>query len=341
MKIKVSKSELNECLSRAITRILSEGKDKKIDMGYLKSNRKGNRDAEREMKGDGFKQNTKVHKSQKEYSRKGKNASWKTNYDMFEDSYKDIVNESSNNMINEDDNFTKYFRPMDVERLYNSKRKSDEQYSKFEYYVIEAAMWARARSNNYHGYYEKWPAVEYKNGKFYAQTIHDGMTEVPFNYNVMTPKFLELTEEWKTNYDMIDEAEDTYDDEDTSWSQFMVTNDKVNAYSPYDNSISSSDDYDTSGIPNIEDVISGKVKVSPNASDSYDNESDLKREPIITIMTDINQSEKDLINNIKYNFDESEYDMVKGMVSFNIPEKLKDEFMDYLSNEDVEVVGIE
>ena len=85
---------------------------------------------------------------------------------------------------------TKYYRPMDVEKLYNAQKQRGSKISKFEKYVVEAAMWARARSNNYHGYHSKWPAVEYKNGKFYAQTIHDGMTEVPFNYSVMTPKWL-------------------------------------------------------------------------------------------------------------------------------------------------------
>lgn len=51
-------------------------------------------------------------------------------------------------------------------------------------------MWARARSANYHGRVKEWPAVKYENGKFYASTIQDGMTVVPFDYNVMTPEFL-------------------------------------------------------------------------------------------------------------------------------------------------------
>ena len=91
----------------------------------------------------------------------------------------------------------RYYRPMDVKELMKKSKTKGVQLSKFEYYVLDAAMWARSRSNNYHGYSDVIPAVEYKNGKFYAQTTKDGMTEVPFNYNVMTPKFLELTENSK------------------------------------------------------------------------------------------------------------------------------------------------
>lgn len=94
------------------------------------------------------------------------------------------------NQLHESISEDRYFRPMDVEKLYMNNKRRGAQSSRFEYYVIEAAMWARARSKNYHGYDEKWPAVQYKNGKFYAQTSVDGMTEVPFNYSVMTPEWL-------------------------------------------------------------------------------------------------------------------------------------------------------
>jgi hypothetical protein len=40
---------------------------------YLKADRKARRDMDREMYGDGFKSNTRVHKTAKAYSRKGKN----------------------------------------------------------------------------------------------------------------------------------------------------------------------------------------------------------------------------------------------------------------------------
>ena len=112
---------------------------------------------------------------------------------------------------------TKYYRPIDVEKLYNAQKQRGSKISKFEKYVVEAAMWARARSNNYHGYHSKWPAVEYKNGKFYAQTIHDGMTEVPFNYSVMTPKWLmnenaKISSTSKNNINENLHAGDYYDD---------------------------------------------------------------------------------------------------------------------------------
>lgn len=46
-------------------------KKKRLDP-YIKANRKGSRDAELEDS-TGFKANTKIHKSDKAYSRKGKN----------------------------------------------------------------------------------------------------------------------------------------------------------------------------------------------------------------------------------------------------------------------------
>ena len=89
----------------------------------------------------------------------------------------------------EDDNEIKYYyRPIDIKILMHQQK--ERQLSKYEYYVLEAAMWARARSNNYHGYAPELPAVKYENGKFYASTKYDGMTEVPFNYKVMTKEWL-------------------------------------------------------------------------------------------------------------------------------------------------------
>ena len=121
------------------------------------------------------------------------------NYDMWEAPYKGLVTKIEKwQFVNESavisrNKFTKYYRPIDVEKLYNEVRNSPYP-SKFDRAVCDAAFWARARSNNYNGYAKKWPAVEYKNGKFYAQTETDGMIEVPFNYKDMTPKYLGLDE---------------------------------------------------------------------------------------------------------------------------------------------------
>lgn len=82
-----------------------------------------------------------------------------------------------------------YYRPMDIKQLMNKNKERGTQLSRFEHWVLDAALWARARMKNYHGYSDKIPAVEYKNGKFYAQT-QDGMVEVPYNYNDMTPEWL-------------------------------------------------------------------------------------------------------------------------------------------------------
>ena len=86
--------------------------------------------------------------------------------------------------------YDKYYRPRDIQELMQKSKQRGVQLSRFEHWVLEAALWARARNNNYYGYSKEIPAVQYKNGKFYAQTIHDGMTEVPYNYNVMTPEWL-------------------------------------------------------------------------------------------------------------------------------------------------------
>lgn len=134
---------------------------------------------------------------------------------------------------------TKYYRPMDVEKLYNEQKQRGSKISKFERYVVEAAMWARARSNNYHGYHSKWPAVEYKNGKFYAQTIHDGMTEVPFNYSVMTPKWLmnenaKISETLKNKLNEADNYSDEYN----------------NAYNAIDRMVNKYDEYTVKKLEN-------------------------------------------------------------------------------------------
>ena len=83
MKIKVTNRELKECFTNVMERIISEGKSKKHD-GFDKASKKGNRDGEREVYGDGFKSYDKVHKSPKDYSRKGK-GKWKYDEELNED----------------------------------------------------------------------------------------------------------------------------------------------------------------------------------------------------------------------------------------------------------------
>ena len=83
MKIKVTNRELKECITNVMERIISEGKSKKHD-GFDKATKKGNRDGEREVYGDGFKTYDKVHKSPKDYSRKGK-GKWKYDEELNED----------------------------------------------------------------------------------------------------------------------------------------------------------------------------------------------------------------------------------------------------------------
>lgn len=112
MKIKVSRRELNECLNNVMRRIIEEGKDKKNN-GFEKASKKANREREKEVFGDGFKSYDKVHKSSKEYSRKGKN---KKNYFEDECEINENVTDMNTNPIypndkgewDEADNFVNY-----------------------------------------------------------------------------------------------------------------------------------------------------------------------------------------------------------------------------------------
>lgn len=110
--------------------------------------------------------------------------------DYLYDAMHDNVHESVDlyESIDNDNEIKYYYRPIDIKIL--MRQQKERQLSKYEYYVLEAALWARARSNNYHGYAPELPAVKYENGKFYASTKQDGMTEVPFNYKVMTKEWL-------------------------------------------------------------------------------------------------------------------------------------------------------
>lgn len=155
--------------------------------------------------------------------------------DTLGDKFDSMVNGSTNesDLDSTYDNDT-YFSPRDVKELIQKAKIRGSKLTKFEAWVIEAANWARSRDTNYQGYSKRIPAVEYIDGKFYVSTIHDGFTEVPFNYNVVTPEWLGLTESecpksgcikkkpngkwgiisaktgkfWKANYDSKKDAED-------------------------------------------------------------------------------------------------------------------------------------
>jgi hypothetical protein len=79
-KIYISENQFNH---------LIEGKSQKnkkqnFAMATIKADRKGRRDADRDIYGDGFKSTTRIAKSEKNYSRKGKN---KFRGDNFDDEY--------------------------------------------------------------------------------------------------------------------------------------------------------------------------------------------------------------------------------------------------------------
>lgn len=84
MKINISESELRPIVEKVVAKVIMESIDeKKISKdGYLKASRSASRDLEKEFKGDGFKQTDKVHKSPKDYSRKGRGKDdWKKEID--------------------------------------------------------------------------------------------------------------------------------------------------------------------------------------------------------------------------------------------------------------------
>lgn len=77
--IKITESQFRDFIANERERINESGKKarkkskKDFEMDYVKANRKGRRDDERERYGDGFKPTTRINKSDKTYSRKGKN----------------------------------------------------------------------------------------------------------------------------------------------------------------------------------------------------------------------------------------------------------------------------
>lgn len=83
-----------------------------------------------------------------------------------------------------------------------------------------------------------------------------------------------------------------------------------------------------SEIPDINDVIGN--------SEVYSGEEN--NVPTITIKTDIDQVERDLINDILNEFEDAEFDVVDDMVAFNIPSNSKRKFISYLKVNDVQIM---
>ena len=79
-KVYITENQFNNLVeSRAKNK---KKKSEDINMSCIKANRKKRREEDRDIYGDGFKQTTKVAKTEKTYSRKGKN---KFNYYDDED----------------------------------------------------------------------------------------------------------------------------------------------------------------------------------------------------------------------------------------------------------------
>lgn len=86
--IRITESQFNDYIRSEKEKLHESGKRNKqkskkdFEMDYVKANRKGRREEERDRYGDGFKATTRVSKSEKNYSRKGKN---KNNWKEFSD----------------------------------------------------------------------------------------------------------------------------------------------------------------------------------------------------------------------------------------------------------------
>lgn len=80
--IKITESQFNDYITNERDRINESSRRNKkktkkdFEEDYVKANRKGRRDEAKERYGDGFKATTRVSKSEKTYSRKGKNKNW-------------------------------------------------------------------------------------------------------------------------------------------------------------------------------------------------------------------------------------------------------------------------
>jgi hypothetical protein len=77
--IKITESQFNEFVKNERERLYEPGMRTKkkskqdFETDYVKANRKARRADEKERYGDGFKSTTRINKSDKTYSRKGKN----------------------------------------------------------------------------------------------------------------------------------------------------------------------------------------------------------------------------------------------------------------------------
>ena len=80
--IKITENQFNDYVASEKNRIYESARKnkqksrKEFEEDYVKANRKERRKEDRELYGDGFKATTRVSKSTKNYSRKGKNKNW-------------------------------------------------------------------------------------------------------------------------------------------------------------------------------------------------------------------------------------------------------------------------
>jgi hypothetical protein len=81
-KIYITENQYNNIVESSQKKYKKSKQD--LDKDYIKAHRKQRRDSDRELFGDGFKSTTRINKSEKNYSRKGKN---KFDYDNYDEDY--------------------------------------------------------------------------------------------------------------------------------------------------------------------------------------------------------------------------------------------------------------
>lgn len=101
----------------------------------------------------------------------------------------------------------------------------------------------------------------------------------------------------------------------------------VNTDSPYDDNIYD-DGYDTSLIPDVNDLTNGSEMSS----------GDEVSEPTVFILTDLDSSERDIIEDVLDNFEGAKEDVVSGHIAFEVPKRIATRVKVFLRDNEVEII---
>lgn len=101
---------------------------------------------------------------------------------------------------------------------------------------------------------------------------------------------------------------------------------KLDLSSPFDDNYYD-DGYEVDA-PDINSVVGGR---------EYSEASE-KIDPKVEVGTDISEMEKELINNILNEFEDVDYDIIDGVVTFIMPKSIRKTVVHYLKDNDVEII---